>query len=412
MPQPPADDLAARPIRGRGLVRTAVVIGLVCVGVYEQTMYEYHDVGLWWDVLVLPVCLAALGWPVAKRPAWFTAELRTAVPAGLTVILWALYATGVLHGRDTSLTVFATLLGLQLIAVRDCRPRWVVACSLLVGAASVLQADMVIPFPSACMAAVGGYLRAVDNRRRAAVAATQRAERLAMAADLHDFVAHHVTGILMQARMAQMIRTADPDQLDQLLDGVVHGATEALASMRRTVGFLRDSLDQTAAGQAAADRRVGSLASLPELVEGFGGPVGPKAALHRDPSVPDDLPYDVQVAAYRVVQEALTNIRRHAADATEVAVHLAHDGQSLQVTVLDDGKGGTALPAAARGGGFGLVGLTERVTALGGELRTGPRPDRGWQVTAVLPATVGNPALEADPGAGGAGAAGVRIAYG
>jgi glucose-6-phosphate-specific signal transduction histidine kinase len=80
------------------------------------------------------------------------------------------------------------------------------------------------------------------------------------------------------------------------------------------------------------------------------------------------------------------------------------------VTVLDDGKGGTALPAAARGGGFGLVGLTERVTALGGELRTGPRPDRGWQVTAVLPATAGDAALEAGADVG-AGPAGVRIAY-
>lgn len=137
----------------------------------------------------------------------------------------------------------------------------------------------------------------MDIRRRASVAATQRAQRLAMAADLHDFVAHHVTGILMQARMAQMIGTTDPDQQAKLMDGVVHGATETLASMRRTVGFLRDSFDETAAGKAAADRRVGTLACLPELVEGSGGPVGPRAMLHRDPSVPDDLPYDVQVCA-------------------------------------------------------------------------------------------------------------------
>jgi signal transduction histidine kinase len=67
-----------------------------------------------------------------------------------------------------------------------------------------------------------------------------------MAADPHDFVAHHVTGILMQVRTAQMVLTTDPDQLARLLDGAEHGATEALASMRRTVGILRDSLDETA----------------------------------------------------------------------------------------------------------------------------------------------------------------------
>ncbi|GGW45331.1 ATP-binding protein [Streptomyces caelestis] len=130
----------------------------------------------------------------------------------------------------------------------------------------------------------------------------------------------------------------------------------------------------------------GDLAALPELVEGFRGPVGPKTALRHDPSVPDDLPHEVQAAAYRVVQEALTNVRRHAADATEVTVGLSYDGRVLEVTVRDDGRGVTRLPKAARGGGFGLVGLTERVTALGGKLRTGPRSDRqGWEVIATLP---------------------------
>ncbi|MFF5982985.1 sensor histidine kinase [Streptomyces olindensis] len=410
MTQSPADDLAARPIRGRGILRATVVAMLVLAAYWEQTANPYYHVSLWWDLLVLPVCLVALAWPVAKRPAWFTAELRTAVPAGVALIVFVLCATDVARGDDLSFAVSGALSGLQLIAVRDCRPRWVVGCSLLVGVALLVTSGPPGIFQAAGMAALGGYLRALGARRRAAVAATRRAERLAMAADLHDFVAHHVTGILMQARMAQMIGTTDPDQLAKLLDGVVNGATETLASMRRSVGFLRDSLEETAAGKAAADRRVGTLASLPELVEGSGGPVGPQAVLHRDPSVPDDLPYDVQVAAYRVVQEALTNIRRHAADATEVAVHLTHDGQALEVTVLDNGKGGTALPAAARGGGFGLVGLTERVTALGGELRTGPRPERGWQVTAVLPATAGEAALEAGADVG-AGPAGVRIAY-
>jgi signal transduction histidine kinase len=204
-----------------------------------------------------------------------------------------------------------------------------------------------------------------------------------MAADLHDFVAHHVTGILVQTQVAQLLATSDPERLAKILKDVEHSATEALASMRRTVGLMREVPQSGDAGRNPA----GDLAALPELVEGFCGPVGPRAALHRDPSVPGGLPREVQAAAYRVVQEALTNVRRHAADAAEVTVGLTYDGRVLEVAVRDDGRGATRLPQAARGGGFGLVGLTERVTALGGELRTGTRSGRrGWEVKAILPA--------------------------
>jgi signal transduction histidine kinase len=86
-----------------------------------------------------------------------------------------------------------------------------------------------------------------------------------------------------------------------------------------------------------------------------------------------------------VAQEALTNVRRHAGDATEVTVDLDYDGRYLSVTIRDDGRGGFHLPVDAHGAGVGLVGLTERVTALGGHLTAGPHPPHGWQLTAVLP---------------------------
>ncbi|GAP45953.1 two component sensor kinase [Streptomyces azureus] len=224
------------------------------------------------------------------------------------------------------------------------------------------DATSVNPFqlwlPTGAVAGLGGYLRTLDHRRRVAVTETQRAERLAMAADLHDFVAHHVTGILVQTQLAQLIATTEPERLGGILKDVERAAVEALASMRRTVGLLREVPESAEAGTDDRSPR-GDLAALPELVENFRGPVGPKTALRRDPSVPDDLPHEVQAAAYRVVQEALTNVRRHAADATEVTVGLTYDGRVLEVTVRDDGRGGTRLPKAARGGGFGLVGLKE-----------------------------------------------------
>ncbi|WP_405849658.1 sensor histidine kinase [Streptomyces sp. NBC_01518] len=378
--------------RLRGFLKVfGIVLLLLAAG--ADVLFAGLDGGSWWpQTVVLPIGLAALLWPVARRPAWLTVTVRTAVPAVVSgavtaAVFWS--RQEVLSGPGE----LAVLLCLLLIAVRDCPVRWAAVCGVLDGAAVLALPYREAPGESSvnpfgmllavcAVAGVAGYLRALDHRRRVAVTETQRAERLAMAADLHDFVAHHVTGILVQSQVAQHLAMSDPERLAGILKDVERSATEALASMRRTVGLMREVRETGGTGRDPA----GDLAVLPELVEGFGGPVGPKAALRRDPSVPDDLPHEVQAAAHRVVQEALTNVRRHAADATEVTVDLAYDGRALVVTVRDDGRGGTRLPAAARGGGFGLVGLTERVTALGGELRTGPRSDRrGWEVMAILP---------------------------
>ncbi len=295
----------------------------------------------------------------------------------------------------------AVLLCLLMIAVRTCPPRWALLCAVLTGGATIAaplrfyeviaKEDALLFTPPMALltgifAGLGGYLRSLDRRRGVAVAETRRSERLAMAADLHDFVAHHVTGILVQAQMARMMAATEAGRLDPVLAGIEHAATQALDSMRVTVGILRGGPQETARLEPGEKRPMGDLTTLAELVGGFGGPTGPKAELHRDASVPQNLPHEVQAAAYRVVQEALTNVRRHAADATEVTVALTHADSTLHVTVRDNGRGGAPMPYAARGGGFGIVGLTERVTALGGTLHTGPRKDQGWEVVALLPA--------------------------
>jgi signal transduction histidine kinase len=286
------------------------------------------------------------------------------------------------------------LLSLLFIAVRHCRPLWAVACGTLNGVALLLtpvrsshsfKDGGTLGFMVGGLVLIGlvaglaAYLRSLDYRRTVAVSETRREERLAIAADLHDFVAHHVTGILVQTQVARLMTTTQPDDLDPVLAGVERAATEALASMRRTVGVLRDTTEET------ERRPVGDLSGIGELVEGFATPQQ-KATLHRSPTVSDHLPHEVQAAAFRVVQEALTNVRRHAADATEITVELRTEAAGLLVTVTDDGRGGTQLPAAAHGGGFGLVGLMERVTATGGELHAGPRDGHGWEVRAVFPA--------------------------
>ncbi|BBC38941.1 Histidine kinase [Streptomyces graminofaciens] len=385
-------------VRVGGVVALFLLCGtdFLMLGTEEDTAY------LWLHLFAQVIGLVALLWPERRRPAWLTPQLRTGVPAlaaaaNIVTLLVAGQKGGFGPGQA------AVLLSLLMVAVRTCPPGWALACGLLDGI--VLLA---LPLPyyavqpdgsfygvlallllfTGVTAGLAAYLRTLDHRRNQAVTETRRAERLAMAADLHDFVAHHVTGILVQTQVARMMTTTQPERLDPVLAGIERAATEALASMRRTVGVLRDHDDEP----ETADRRpAGDLAGIDELVRGFdgvGGVDGHTAVLHLAPGVPDDLPHEVQAAAFRVVQEALTNVRRHAADATEVTVGLHYDGGALRVAVRDDGRGGARLPEAARGGGFGLVGLNERVTALGGRIQARRRADGpGWEVVAALPVT-------------------------
>ncbi|NUP21800.1 MAG: sensor histidine kinase [Streptomyces sp.] len=377
-----------------GMLLSACVVDVLYAGADGTSMLPTAS-PMWPTLAVLLVGLVALLWPEERRPQWLTPQLRTAVPA-LASVLYSLGSlvtfTGNLFGPGEVLI----LLSLLFVAVRHCTPRWAWVCGALDAGALLLlpvrflgfQDSGVLGFVAAGLVLIGlfaglaVYLRTMDYRRTLAVSETRRAERVAIAADLHDFVAHHVTGILVQTQMARMMARSQPQELDPVLAGIEGAATEALASMRRTVGVLRDTGDE-------ADRRpVGDLAGITDLADRFATPIQ-QVTLRREPAVSDDLPHEVQAAAFRVVQEALTNIRRHAADAKHVEVRLRDDDGRLQVSVADDGQGGTQLPAAAHGGGFGLVGLKERVTALGGELHAGPRGGVGWEVRAQFPAGKG-----------------------
>ncbi|MEU9409956.1 histidine kinase [Streptomyces sp. NPDC048281] len=379
-------------VSSHGCLRGFAVGVLVTTAVVDVFNTDAAGHGVWPVVVVLLAGLTAVLWPTGRRPPWLTPELRTAVPASLSALLTVgSLLSGVRYPFGPG--EVTVLLCLLFVAVRHCSPRWAVACALLDATALLatpvrytgsLADDDALAFIAIGLVLVGlaaglaGYLRTLDYRRTVAVGETRRAERLAIAADLHDFVAHHVTGILVQTQMARMMAAAASDELDPVLAGIERAATEALASMRRTVGVLRDT------GPEPDRRPVGDLAAITELTDGFPAP-GQKITLDRDPGLDTEVPHEVQAAAFRVVQEALTNVRRHAGDAAEVTVGLRRTGDSFEVTVSDDGHGQSQLPDAAHGGGFGLVGLTERVTALGGTLDAGPRTAGGWTVRALFP---------------------------
>lgn len=223
----------------------------------------------------------------------------------------------------------------------------------------------------ACAAGVGLGLRTLDDRRRTAREQVRREERLELARELHDVVAHHVTGIVVQAQAAQLAarRSATPPPVHDALAGIEAAGSEALAAMRRVVRVLRDPSD---AAPLVPE-------GLPALLDRFAQRGGPR--VHRS-IASGDWPPEVTTTVYRVVQEALSNVSQHAPTAGSVSVRVAESPDRLTVEVTDD------APAAAlrhRGGGHGLVGMRERVESLGGNLAAGPGETGGWSVRAVLP---------------------------
>jgi signal transduction histidine kinase len=235
-------------------------------------------------------------------------------------------------------------------------------------------------FAWCCALAVGGWLRLLDTRRRLAIDAARRDERLGLARDLHDVVAHHVAGIVVQAQAAQIAAARRPEGLGETLAGIEAAGNDALAAMRRVVGLLRDDRDDT------EDRDAPGPAQLADLVRRFAGH-GPEVQF----TLPDPAgtgppwPPGVAAAVYRVVQEALTNVALHAPGAGLVTVTVAEAGPGLTVEVSDDAPRRELSGASERAGGNGLTGMRERVAALGGTLSAGPGQAGGWVVTASLP---------------------------
>ncbi|MFJ3220645.1 sensor histidine kinase [Kitasatospora sp. NPDC086801] len=281
---------------------------------------------------------------------------------------------------------------------------------------------------SCAVVGIGCYLRSLDTRARAAVAAERRAQRLDLARDLHDFAAHDVTGVVVLAQAAQVLAQQDPRQVVELLAGIEAAGRQALVTMDRTVQvFADDDADPGARGRFGAGRMAGraagratpagrslrrDLSELPVLADRFTRSGSAQVRLE----VPEEadlaaVPPALSGLGYRLVVEALTNVRRHAPSARGVEIVVGpvrHGGRrALRIAVTDDGgpggaggegagggAGGALGGAEREGGGFGLAGLLERVEAAGGELAAGPGVEGGWRVLAVLP-------LEGTAGLGG-----------
>ncbi|MDN5930149.1 MAG: histidine kinase [Pseudonocardia sp.] len=319
-----------------------------------------------------------------------------AVALGVSIVLSTLtVAIGVPSSTDLSFTEQLAL-AILVIAVMRTAPLpaalllTAIAALAVVGSALLRTPDGIATTYAVLSAlgwggavAIGLLMRNAETRRRASLDEVRSAERMELARDLHDVVAHHVTGIIVAAQAASVVARTSPDDVDRALAAIERAGADAMAAMRAMVGVLR--------GQDAEGARTpgAELGGVPTLVSRF-DPDGQVVRLCGDPGLEHAvLPAGVAATGYRVVQEALTNIRRHAPGAAAVEVDIRMRGEALLVSVRNDGVPDPGPAARTLSGGFGLVGMAERVTALGGDLTAGPTGPGLWTVSARIPLAAG-----------------------
>lgn len=282
--------------------------------------------------------------------------------APVSAMLVALYSVG----RHTSLRVSAAVAALAVAGgLVAYTPAW----------ADYFSFALTIALSPALPVAVGNVVRLREEmaQRKAQEAAEHavRAERRRIARELHDVIAHHVSVVSLYMGVARRTMPIDPERAQETLLTGEDTARQAMAEMRRLLDVLRTD------GESVENQAGVGVARLPALIEESGN-----AELEVTGDVVE-LPTTVDHAVYRVVQESLTNTRKHAAGARS-RVRLAYRPDLVEVEVADDGR-----PQPGGGGrvGLGLAGMAERVSLCSGELRAGPAPEGGFVVYACIPLT-------------------------
>jgi signal transduction histidine kinase len=234
--------------------------------------------------------------------------------------------------------------------------------------------------------AAGVAIRLRRERERTLITENEEAvvrERARIARELHDVVAHAISVTVVQARGGRAMLGRDEAAVRRALDAIEQTNTAALGDMRRLLAVLRDT-ERPEQGRAAPQPSLANLAGLVDQVRAAGLPVEVEVV-----GEPAAVPPGVDLSAYRIVQEALTNVIKHAGAGARARVHVAYSPDDLQVTVTDDGP---TRDSTSDGSGQGLVGIRERVAVVGGRVHAGPAPAGGFVVSAHLPY-----ALEATP---------------
>ncbi|MFH9766078.1 sensor histidine kinase [Streptomyces microflavus] len=222
----------------------------------------------------------------------------------------------------------------------------------------------------------------LEREREAQSKVAVAAERARIARELHDVVAHNVSVMVVQADGAAYVMDAAPDQARQALETISSTGRQALAEMRRLLGVLRTG-DTRESGEYVPQPDVEQIENLVDQVRRTGLAVDFKVEGTARP-----LPSGVELTAYRIVQEALTNTRKHGGPDAGASVRLVYFDDGLGLLVEDDGRGAAHElyeDGGADGAGHGMIGMRERVGMVGGTLDAGPRPGGGFRISALLP---------------------------
>ena len=366
----------------RGEVLGAVVVAAIQVAGTAGAAHSQAAAGrpyepLAWGLLVL----SAAGLLLRRRSA-VAALVATAVP------VWVYLALGYPRG-PVYLAVIGALIGALVrgqrvaawVALAVGYPMFVWVAPLVAGQPPPQPATAVgtAAWLVACAAVVelvkSRRERAVEFRRTRAEESRRRAgeQRMAIARELHDVLAHHISLISVQAGVALHLMDEQPEQARTALTAIRQASRESLGELRSVLELLRHG--EEGAPRAPAPG-LEALDALVERTSAAGLPVTVEVTGAARP-----LPAAVGLAAYRIVQEALTNVTRHAGRPVTATVRLDYAPDQLTVEVTDDGPGAEDIS----GTGSGLLGMAERAAALGGQLDAGPRPGGGFRVAARLP---------------------------
>jgi signal transduction histidine kinase len=372
------------------LGQLAALFVMACLGLFDLAGGMADGGGFALMQVLAAVATAAVWLPRHRQGSKRLPKVALGLAIG-SLLLTMVVAVGGPGNGSYGVAEAVGLLGVLFVVCRRGDPQWSVGAVLALGMAvgflplrGGLQDNMIIIglaqglFATAVIGA-GVYLRTIESTRQRAMDSVRAEQRAEFARDLHDFIAHHVTGIVVQAQGARFIAEQDPKRVLLALEQIEDAGAETMASMRRMVGVLRDPNAQPNAPLAP----LAGVDELGPLLDQFTNSGGALARLHVDGSTAG-IPVEVSTSAYRVVMEALTNIRRHAQGARVADVWVRRTPDWLLVRVANDG----APPRAAaqrEAPGYGLVGLTERVRAVGGRITAGPGIDGGWVVDAALP---------------------------
>jgi signal transduction histidine kinase len=369
--------------RQRVAVDVLLAVVLAGLSIHVLSVKEIHPAGAGWDVARgAATIVACLPLPFRRRYpmqvlAVVTAAMVTMLSLGargpaVASVAFAMYSVAAASERRTSPVVVAIpIAGVNLAAIGQPEWGWLIA-----GPALVLAGWLAGERARSHRA----YLRGLSERAAERVQQAAFQERLRIARELHDVVAHAMSVIAVRSGVARMVLDTQPAEAREALGIVETTSRRALQEMRHLVGVLRQP-DDAAPELAPAP----GLAELPGLVEQIG-----QAGVTVDVEVTGDarrLPPGVDVSAYRIVQEALTNVVRHAGPGTAQCWIRYHPGE-VEIEVVDSG-GADPKPAPGpgpdgNGSGHGLVGMQERVNLYGGTLSAGPHGS-GFRVLALLP---------------------------